>query len=107
MHLHQFQGKINLWKYIDKWDITGVAKFWRGYLALCGKVTKAVARQLRGEVIKSVQRLPVARLICGEVTCYHNRNRPTPTMLRDIGNGTKSDIPPIYQATVQYFLESA
>ena len=76
---------------------------WRSF----GEVTKAVARQLsllwRG-YIKSVARLPVARLTCGEVTCYHNRNRPTPTMLRDIGNGTKSDIPTIYQVTVQYFV---
>ena len=37
-------------------DTTGVAKLWRGYLAPCGEVTKAVAR------------LPVARLPCGEVT---------------------------------------
>ena len=69
-----------------------MAKSWRGYLALCGKINKAVARS------------PVARLTCGEVTCYHNRNRSTLTMLRDIGNGTKSDIPPIYQVTVQYFV---
>ena len=32
----------------------------------------------------------MARLTCGEVTCYHNRNRPTLTMLQDIANGTKS-----------------
>ena len=25
-------------------------------------------------------------------------------MLRDVGKGTKSDIPPIYQVTVQYFV---
>ena len=64
----------------------------------------SVCLSICGEVIKSVARLPVARLTCGEVTCYHNRNRPTLTMLRDIGNGTKSDIPPIYQVTVQYFV---
>ena len=54
-----------------------MAKLLRGYLAPCGEVTKAVARllsplwrgyQICGEVTKSVARLPVARLLCGEVT---------------------------------------
>ena len=49
-----------------------MAKLWRGYLAPCGEVTKAVARLATqpfcGEVTKSVARLPVARLPCGEVT---------------------------------------
>ena len=43
-------------------DTTGVAKLWRGYLAPCG------------EVIKSVARLPVARLPCGEVTVMLQSN---------------------------------
>ena len=49
---------------------------WRGYVAPCGEVTKAVARLLAfcGEVTKSVARLPVARLPCGEVTVMLQSN---------------------------------
>ena len=39
-----------------------MAKLWRGYLAPCGEVTKSVAR------------LPVARLPCGEVTVMLQSN---------------------------------
>ena len=46
---------------IDKKELTPtlvarLPKLWRGYSAFCGEVTKSVAR------------LPVARLPCGEVT---------------------------------------
>ena len=42
-------------------DTTGVAKLWRGYLAPCGEVAKAVARLL------SLQWRDYQ--ICGEITC--------------------------------------
>ena len=42
-------------------DTTGVAKLWRGYLAQCGEVNKAVARLL--------SLLWQGYQICGEITC--------------------------------------
>ena len=41
--------------------MASVVRLWRGYSAPCGEGTKAVAR-LHGNA--------VARLPCGEVTCY-------------------------------------
>ena len=55
-----------------------MAKLWRGYSALCGEVTKAVAGLLsllwRGYQICGEIRLSVARLPCGEVTVMLQSN---------------------------------
>ena len=66
-HLHHVQGRdfplINA-------VTTGVAKLWRGYLAPCGEVTKAVARLLsllwRGYQI-------CGAITCGEVTLWRGQ----------------------------------
>ena len=50
-----------------------MVKLLRGYSApSCGKITKAVARllSLLWQVNKYKARLSVAKLPCGEVTCY-------------------------------------
>ena len=41
---------------VTKPHVARLPKLWRGYSAFCGEVTKSVAR------------LPVVRLLCGEVT---------------------------------------
>ena len=62
-HLHQVQGRPKLENRptLINANITGVAKFWRGYSAPCGEVTKAVARLL-SLLWRGYQ-------ICGEITC--------------------------------------